>query len=259
MIKDQLLALSTYFRNIAQNWLFPATCRLCCATTGNGCSVCRPCYEELPWISPGCTTCGIPLPEDGTLPLCESCQRQPPVLDRCQALFDYHAPVDQWICGLKFHGDLTLAKLLGQLLAERVPDGNNTLLVPVPLHPRRLRERGFNQALEIARPLRRRGYIIDPHCCSRTLHTPPQSSLPAKARRHNLRDAFRVHHQVTGKNIVLIDDVFTTGSTLNTLAACLREAGAAHIEAWVIARTPEPGRRRAEDVTGSGQYIKGRQ
>lgn len=245
--------------NIAQNRLFPATCRLCRSVTGNGSSVCSPCYGELPWISRGSPTCDIPLPEENRLTQCESCLHPPPALDRCHALFDYRAPVDQWICGLKFQGDLTLAKLLGQLLAERVPVGQNTLLVPVPLHPRRLRERGFNQALEIARPLRHRGYHIDPHCCSRARYTPPQSALPAKARRHNLRDAFRVHHRVTGKKIILVDDVFTTGSTLNTLATCLREAGAVRVEAWVIARTPEPGRRQTEVTKSSGQHIKRRQ
>lgn len=245
--------------NIAQNWLFPATCRLCCSVTGTASSVCQPCYSELPWISRGGQTCDIPLVEENWLTQYAPCPHPPPALDRCRAVFDYCAPVDQWICGLKFQGDLTLAKLLGQLLAERVPHGQNSLLVPVPLHPRRLRERGFNQALEIARPLRRRGYRIDPHCCSRTRYTPPQSALPAKTRRHNLRDAFRVQHRVAGKKIILIDDVFTTGSTLNTLATCLREAGAVRVEAWVIARTPEPGRRQAEDRTGSGQHIKRRQ
>ncbi|WP_165869058.1 ComF family protein [Thiogranum longum] len=169
--------------------------------------------------------------------------RLSPDLDRVLALFEYRAPVDQWVRGLKFHGDLTLAKLLGQLLAEHAPERQNVLLVPVPLHRHRLRQRGFNQALEIARPLRRRGYRIDAHCCSRKRHTPPQSELPAKARLHNLHDAFEVRHSVKGNNIVLIDDVFTTGSTLNSLAASLKEAGAVKVEAWVIARTAGPGTR----------------
>ncbi len=229
--------------NITRNLLFPTFCRLCCSATGNKYPVCCSCYRELPWLTAGCTTCATPQPLAANPGQCEPCLRHPPSLDSCHALFNYRAPVNQWIRGLKFQGDLTLAKLLGHLLAEHIPEGRNVLLVPVPLHHRRLRQRGFNQALEIARPLRHHGYRIDPHCCSRERHTPPQSELPAKARIHNLRGAFRVRHGVEGKNIMLVDDVLTTGSTLNSLAASLKDAGAVRVEAWVIARTPEPGKR----------------
>lgn len=136
-----------------------------------------------------------------------------------------------------------MAKFLGHLLLERIPEAGHSKLIPVPLHRRRLRQRGFNQALEIARPLRRHGYNIDARCCTRTRHTPPQSELPAATRLHNLRDAFRVEKDIVGENIVLIDDVLTTGATLNALAGTLKHAGAARVEAWVIARTPEPGSR----------------
>jgi len=133
--------------------------------------------------------------------------------------------------------------MLGGMLAEQVTVTEGSTLVPVPLHRRRLRQRGFNQALEIARPLQARGYRIDARCCRRARYTPPQSKLPAKTRRHNLRNAFKVRHEVLGQRIVLIDDVFTTGATLNALADALKRAGAARVEAWVIARTPEPGLR----------------
>ena len=136
-----------------------------------------------------------------------------------------------------------MAKMLGNLLAERLPEGKGSKLVPVPLHRRRLQQRGFNQALEIARPLQQRGYRIDSRCCTRTRHTPPQSELPATTRSHNLCDAFSVRRNIVGENIMLIDDVLTTGSTLNALAGVLKQAGAARVEAWVIARTPEPGMR----------------
>jgi ComF family protein len=143
---------------------------------------------------------------------------------------------------------LTLAKMLGQLLARHIPAGDGSRLVPVPLHKRRLRQRGFNQAAEIARPLQRRDYQLDTRNCTRSRHTPPQSELAAEMRLDNLRDAFTVQHDVSGESIVLVDDVMTTGATLNALAGVLKRAGAARIEAWVIARTPEPGPRQRSAI-----------
>jgi len=223
-----------------QKWLFPTHCDLCRAPTHGGQPLCPGCYRELPWLAPGCKSCAGPLPTTH-LTLCEACRRHPPALDGCHALFNYLAPVDQWIRRLKFHQELTLASLLGGMLAEQFTTAEGAWLVPVPLHRRRLRQRGFNQALEIARPLQASGYRIEARCTSRTRYTPPQSKLAAKKRHQNLRDAFTVRPNVLGQRIVLIDDVFTTGATLNALADALKRAGAARVEAWVIARTPEPG------------------
>jgi ComF family protein len=229
--------------NYTRDWLFPTRCCLCCTPTRDGHAVCHDCYQELPWLPPGCKTCAAPLPTDVYLDQCESCQRHRLALDSCHALFNYRAPVDRWIRNLKFHQELSVAKFLGHLLAERVPKAENSKLVPVPLHRSRLRQRGFNQALEIARPLKRLGYHVDTRCCIRNRHTPPQSELAAAMRRQNMRNAFSVRRDVAGQDIVLIDDVLTTGATLNTLAGSLKQAGAAHVDAWVIARTPEPGSR----------------
>ncbi len=227
----------------AQEWLFPTRCCLCCTPTRGGTAICRDCYRELPWLSSGCPTCAAPLPALPGLIQCEDCQQHPPALDACHALFNFRAPVNQWIRNLKFQQELPIAKFLGRLLAEKISGTDNSILVPVPLHHRRLRQRGFNQALEIARPLKKHGYRLDARCCTRTRHTPPQSGLPAATRLHNLRDAFRVNKNIAGENIMLIDDVLTTGTTLNALAGTLKQAGAVRVEAWVIARTPEPGSR----------------
>ncbi|VAW77269.1 Competence protein F homolog, phosphoribosyltransferase domain; protein YhgH required for utilization of DNA as sole source of carbon and energy [hydrothermal vent metagenome] len=226
-----------------QELLFPTRCYLCCTSTRGGRAICPDCYRELPWLTSGCPTCAAPLPALPGLTHCEDCQQHPPALDACHALFNFQAPIDQWIRKLKFQQELSMAKFLGRLLAEKMPAADNSILVPVPLHRNRLRQRGFNQALEIARPLRERGYQLDARCCTRTRHTPPQSELPAAARLHNLFGAFRVDNSVDGENILLIDDVLTTGATLNALAGMLKQAGAARVEAWVVARTPEPGSR----------------
>ena len=160
-------------------------------------------------------------------------------LDRCRALFEYRTPVDRWILDMKFHQDLVAARLFGALLSEALPpceDGGPSIL-PVPLHRKRLSERGYNQALEIARPLRKQGYPLELDCCYRERYTAAQSGLPATNRRANLRGAFAADWALHGRSFILVDDVITTGATLNELARTLKRAGAERVEALVIART----------------------
>ncbi len=220
--------------------LFPQVCRLCLAPTGRGGTLCAACRSELPWLPRTCAGCAIPLPADTQATHCPQCQKTPPYLDQCQALFSYRAPVDQWIQGMKFRQDLTAARLLGELLARQVPanskDGPMNLL-PVPLHRSRLRTRGYNQSLEIARPLARKGYLLVPAVCRKHKATAAQSDLPARERRHNVRGAFSATRSLQGEHFLLVDDVLTTGATLNELARTLKNAGAERVEAWVIART----------------------
>jgi ComF family protein len=167
---------------------------------------------------------------------------QPPLLDCCNALFAYLPPVDNWIHALKFGHDLSLARLMGLLLAERMPPPSGSArILAVPLHPRRLRQRGFNQAAEIARPLLRRGWQPGRYGCHRVRHTGAQSALTACDRQGNLRHAFGVRKRLQGDHILLIDDVMTTGATLNELAGTLKAAGADRVDAWVIARTLKVG------------------
>lgn len=112
-------------------------------------------------------------------------------------------------------------------------------LLPVPLHRRRLKERGYNQALEIARPLARYFHLeISPGVCRRTQATPAQSGLNRKAREKNLRNAFRLIEDVTGLHVTLVDDVVTTGTTVTELARCLKRGGATRVDVWAVARTP---------------------
>jgi len=222
--------------------LFPQVCRLCLAPVGQGGMLCAACCSELPWLPRTCAGCAIPLPAGTQATHCPQCQKTPPHLDRCQALFAYAAPIDQWIQAMKFRQDLTAARLLGGLLARRVAVNHTDRplhLLPVPLHRSRLRVRGYNQSLEIARQLAGRGYALRPGVCLKHRATTAQSDLPASARRDNVRGAFSVTRPLQGERFLLVDDVLTTGATLNELAHTLKNAGAEHVEAWVIARTVE--------------------
>jgi len=149
---------------------------------------------------------------------------------------------------MKFHGRLNVARLLGTLMAEHLattlaaePQAAPQLLVPVPLHRSRLRERGFNQALELARPIAHRLRIpIDLHSCRRTRATPAQALVAAKARRRNVMGAFRVTQNIPAHHVALVDDVMTTGHTAAALASALRRAGIETVSVWACARAASP-------------------
>ena len=173
---------------------------------------------------------------------CGACVLQPPPLDAARAAFVYAFPLDRLLPRFKFHRDLAAGRLLVQAMAgafrERPrPDA----LVPVPLHRDRLRSRGYDQALELARPLARALSIpLRSDLLLRARATAPQSQLDARDRQRNLRGAFRVPTAaiaVPGR-VALVDDVMTTGATLHAAAQALRRAGVARIEAWVCARVP---------------------
>jgi len=220
--------------------LFPSTCRLCRAAGLPGLELCPTCRAELPWIAHSCTRCAIPLPRDIGITICFDCINTQPSLDSCTALFEYRPPIDRWIQDVKFAQDLATAHLLGELLAGKIPADSRkrpAIVLPVPLHRKRLSERGYNQALEIARSLSEKGYRLDPTCCRRHKATSAQSDLPAGARKGNVRNAFSVSRLMKESRVLLIDDVMTTGATLNELARTLKKAGAERVEAWVIART----------------------
>jgi ComF family protein len=133
---------------------------------------------------------------------------------------------------------LAVAETLGGLLEDAVPQNDlPDLLLPMPLHPQRLQERGFNQAAEIARHLGRRLAIpCDNNACRRIRPTPPQAGLSLRERLRNLRGAFDCSHDLSGRSVALVDDVMTTGASLNALAGAVKQAGAERVDCWVIAR-----------------------
>ncbi|EXJ15880.1 ComF family protein [Imhoffiella purpurea] len=225
--------------------VFPPTCVLCGAPGTEGRDLCSGCDADLPRNRPACAHCALPfempVPE-GTL--CGSCQRRRPrpPFDRCVAAFRYEAEVPVLIGGAKFEGRLDRVRLLGQCLAAEIRELGMPLpeaLVPVPLHRRRLRERGYNQALEIARVVGAELRLpVDPYCCDRIAATPPQAGLDERSRRRNLRGAFVAREPFPWSHVAILDDVVTTGSTVAELSRVLRRAGARRIEVWAVARTP---------------------
>jgi ComF family protein len=222
--------------------LFPPRCRLCGAAPVADIPLCQPCLNDLPWLESGCCRCARPLPPGVDPLVCGACLRRPPAFDAATALLHYRPPTDYLIQRLKFSGELAVAPLLADLLADKIVARTAPLpdfLIPVPLHPSRLRIRGFNQATELARHLGRRLAVpVDHRLCQRDRPTQPQSLTPLRQRRRNLHGAFSMSgKQPVGAHVAIIDDVLTTGHTAEELARVLRHAGVACIEVWVIARS----------------------
>jgi ComF family protein len=211
----------------------PQRCVLCSAASGAA-LLCAPCYAELPWLNvTRCPQCASPT-HDGAV--CGACLSRPPRYDRVNAAFVYQYPLDKLIQSFKYNGNLALAAMLGRALAGAVTVEAD-VIVPMPLAPSRLRERGFNQALELARCVGRLHRVpVLRDACRRVRDTVPQTSLPWGERAKNIRHAFVCDADLTGKRVTVVDDVLTTGATLNELARNLRQAGAVEVYGWVVAR-----------------------
>lgn len=226
--------------------LLPSSCALC--GLGSDAAVCAPCHARFLGTSGArCRCCANPLAlRDACWP-CAACQSAPPAYDATVAAGAYASPIDQLVLQLKFGGRLALAPWMGQVLGQAVlasrPAALPDLLCPVPLGPRRLVERGFNQALEIARPLSGAlGIPLRTTLALRARDTPAQSGVAPADRGHNMRRAFVLasgaQDLVRGRHIGVVDDVMTSGATLHELAAALKRAGAARVSNFVFARTP---------------------
>ena len=178
--------------------------------------------------------CALPLPSGS---VCGDCLEHHPAYDSVAAVYCYAFPVDALVRALKYHGDLTLAPLLGNHLA-REAKAQVDAIVPMPLATARLRERGFNQAHELARHIGRTlGLPVLGAACRKVADTAPQAALPWAERARNVRAAFVCDIDLSGKRVAVVDDVMTTGATLNEVAGNLKRAGAAYVSGWVIART----------------------
>jgi ComF family protein len=222
--------------------LLPPRCVLCRGRArSRGLDLCPACTAGLPPPPGCCLRCGLAWHRPATV--CPGCRPGPVPLDCWHAAFAYGFPVDGLIQALKYGGRLGHARLLGTLLGHSVvAAGLHTTVeavVPVPLHPGRLAERGFNQSLEIARwTARHVGRPMAPRALTRVRATRPQVGLSLAERTGNLQGAFAVGADLVGRHVVLVDDVVTTGSTVREAALALRRAGARRVDVWCVARTP---------------------
>lgn len=229
---------------------WPRRCLVC----GEGCTaqgvelrqaaidLCTACWSGLPWLRASCACCARPLPEPALA--CGRCLRRPPPQTFTRAAFLYDTPLDRLLPRLKFHQDLAAGRSLALAMAEAFADAPRPdALVPLPLHRSRLRSRGFDQTLELARLLARQLDLpLRADLLRRRRATAPQSRLNAAARRRNLRDAFLVppprRMSAMPAHVVLFDDVMTTGATVQSAATALLRAGVRRVDVWVCARVP---------------------
>ena len=221
------------------SYLFKQHCLLCNASTKSQISLCKQCIDALPRTpQPCCPQCGLATQGE----VCGKCLKEKPYYDKTTALFAYAFPFNAVLQEYKYNHALYLSKTIAQLFVDNILSHNIDIIIPMPLHPNRLKERGFNQSAEVAYILAKAiGIPVNDTACQRIKHTPPQASLPLKERLKNMRGAFSVNQalatqHIKGKRIAIIDDVITTGSTVNELSLVLKKAGALSVHCYAFAR-----------------------
>ena len=229
-------ASSIFARTLSQD------CTLCGARSRD--NLCAGCTRDLPFrTSPGCPRCNAASVENQ---VCGACLSEPPHFDETISAFAYAYPLDRLVQAFKFNANLGLLPLFADALARAIQGRAGTLampdlVVPLPLAPRRLAERGFNQsALLGERVSKKLGIRFDARGMLRVRETPPQTGLSREARLKNVHGAFDCAQRLDGRHIAVVDDVMTTGASLSEAAKALKKAGAAHVSAWVVARAARP-------------------
>jgi ComF family protein len=214
--------------------IFKQNCLLCTAPTHTNLSLCAACIADFPPATwPCCPTFGISTSGE----VCGKCMKQPPHFDETHALFTYTYPADAIIQHYKYRNALYLSATFAELLIHKLQTDID-LIITMPLHDERVKERGFNQSLEIAKIIARRTHrTVDSIGCYRVKNTPPQASPSLKRRLNNMRGAFQCKQSYMGQHVALLDDVMTTGASLNELAKVIKKAGASKVSCYVLART----------------------
>ncbi len=214
---------------------FSGACFFCLAKTE--CAWCKDCEQDFIRETQRCPICARYSLHHH---ICGSCLNQQPSFANTETLFSYQYPANHLIKAFKFNNRPELARRFADKLAKRIMEKGSVLpeiIIPVPLHRKRQRERGYNQSLEFAQQLGRRlGLKVNSSLCSRIINTNPQSTLPMKIRRKNVKGAFSLNSDQIPKHIALVDDVITTGSTINELSKLFKKAGCQRIDIWTIAR-----------------------
>ena len=225
-----------------EHLIYPPRCLICDGAGSRHKDLCGPCEQSLPWIKNACIRCALPIADDSAENLiCGRCLKKRPYFDDSLSLFSFEKQIVGLMHQLKFHDRLAVSRLFGSWLVDAVvpkmdkPD----CLLPVPLHKRRLRQRGFNQSIEISRALKKAWAIpVETKRVRRVRETLSQTGLDAKQRRRNIRGAFEVCDKINYNHVVIIDDVVTTGSTVNELARILKRHGVKKVSVLSIARAP---------------------
>ncbi len=226
------------------NWVLPRLCVACGFCSANPyLDLCKFCKKSLPWFSDGCYRCGAQLANANAAITCTKCADNPPPFERLCALFKYEPPLSLLINRLKFQQQLFPGKFFGQLLGEAVAQRwyiDKLLpqaIIPVPLHSKRQRQRGYNQALEISIAAAR--VLRIPLCtdiCERIKNTKAQARLDRTYRLSNVQNAFRARTKISLEHVAVVDDVVTTASTARAVCQALLTAGVEHIDVWCICR-----------------------
>lgn len=238
-LKAQII--SAIFKK-AGSLIYPKVCLHCDDVGHNDLDLCSRCYQHLPWIENSCQRCALPLPNNNAT-VCGACNRRELFFDHASSAFQFDGFIRDAIYEFKFNNKLNQGKLLAQLLLRYI--GKNQLeipdiIVPVPLFKKRIQQRGYNQALEVARIISKGlNCELSYNDIYRNRDTSVQMDLPAKQRHKNVKDAFSLRDNASilkNKHVCIIDDVMTTGNTVNEVAKCIQRAGAERIDVWCIAR-----------------------
>jgi len=229
--------LSALFSSLAKRsrgWLSQA-CFICGMKSRDG-LLCGGCLDELPALPiEHCPQCAVPAAGGQ---YCGACLTHSPHYDATRAAFEYRFPLEPMVIALKYHAQLPIAPFLARMMMEAIEPVEADCIIPLPLHPKRLAERGFNQSAEIARCISRGwGIPMMLDACERDRYTQPQASLTGSDRHGNVRGAFRGTRDLAGLHVVVVDDVMTTGSTLDEVARVLKARGASRVTNLVAART----------------------
>ncbi|MFW2372377.1 MAG: double zinc ribbon domain-containing protein [Gammaproteobacteria bacterium] len=219
--------------------IYPPTCVLCGQQGRPHRDLCDGCVGDFIVNQTACGRCALPLPFDLQAAICGECLHSPPLQHRAWSAFIYAQPLEWMIQQLKFNSKMAFARLLGESAIPFLPalDATPDCIIPVPLHPKRYRQRGYNQAFELLKPLARCLDIsTDISSCQRQKYTSAQSNLDAKQRRKNIRKAFKFDNSRQYEYVIVFDDVITTGSTMAELVKEIKQQGVKRVDVWSLAR-----------------------